>query len=778
MNLKNMFLGSTMVAGALATSGCGGSGSSAGSTPPPASAAPAPLPNPSPTPTPVTTPAPAPAAPRPNINYDTGEYRNSVGAVSMNAITAYQAGATGNGVVAGIVDTGIDLESQEFGDRLLAASRNVAGGASVDDVSGHGTAVAFTLAGRRNDTGSHGVAFDAQLFVARGDTPGSCMQEMAGSASDGCLFSESAIAAGVDAARNAGARVINLSLGGDAAGNQVRQALARATAAGIIVVISAGNDGKADPDGFSLPALDAAVSKGLIIIAGSVDSSDRISNFSNRAGTGAAHYLTAVGEGVRAPGAEGMPLLWSGTSFSAPQIAGAVALLAQAFPNLTGKQIVELLFRTARDAGAAGIDSVYGNGVLDLTEAFRPQGTMAVAGTGATASTSVNATLSAPMGDAMTGSLQTLILDSYDRAFTMEIGGTVRSAAPRTMLASALTDGYRTLGAGNGRIGIAVTVAPGASDTAWQPLSLGIDEATRARGMAASIATRLSENLSFAIATSQSGTALAAGLAGASQPAFLIAADPTQSSGFAAAADVSAAIRRTFGQWGVSAAMERGSALDRAPEPMEAARGRWDRYGYYRSTLAVDRAFGAVRTSAALTRLDESESVLGAHFNGSLGGARAVTWFADIGARADLGDGWSLGASARQGWTRASLTAGIAGGGAIRTTGYAFDIGRRDVAVAGDRLALRISQPLRVASGGLDLSLPVAWDYKSSSVSAFRVQRLNLAPQGREVDAELGYARPLGEGQVSGNVFYRRDPGNIAALSDDYGVALRFSTGF
>ena len=58
------------------------------------------------------------------------------------------------------------------------------------------------------------------------------------------------------------------------------------------------------------------------------------------------------------------------------------------------------------------------------------------------------------------------------------------------------------------------------------------------------------------------------------------------------------------------------------------------------------------------------------------------------------------------------------------------------------------------------------------------MQRLNLAPQGREVDAELGYARPLGEGQVSGNVFYRRDPGNIAALSDDYGVALRFSTGF
>jgi len=43
-------------------------------------------------------------------------------------------------------------------------------------------------------------------------------------------------------------------------------------------------------------------------------------------------------------------------------------LLAQAFPNLTGAQIVDLLLRSARDVGAAGTDPVYGRGVLDIGE--------------------------------------------------------------------------------------------------------------------------------------------------------------------------------------------------------------------------------------------------------------------------------------------------------------------------------------------------------------------------------------------------------------------------
>ncbi|MBW4330009.1 S8 family serine peptidase [Stakelama sp. CBK3Z-3] len=697
----------------------------------------------------------------------------------MNALAAYQAGATGSGVIAGVIDTGIDTDSAQFGNRVLSASLNVAGGSTIEDEDGHGTAVAFTLAGGRDGQTlpGQGVAFDASLLVVRADTPASCAAESDDDGGD-CSFLDSNIAKGLDAARAAGARVVNLSLGGDAPGARMKQAIADATAAGIILVMSAGNDGEANPNGFTDPALDPSLSNGLIIIAGSVNSSDTISSFSNRAGASAAHYLTAVGEGVLAPGLDGTTYRWAGTSFSAPQISGAIALLAQAFPNLTGKQIVDLLFRTARDAGESGVDSVYGNGVLDLTEAFQPQGTMSVAGTDAVASMDVNATLSAPMGDAATGALETVALDRYDRAYTLDLAGTIRNSGPQTMLAAALGAGRRTLGVDAGATGIAVTIAPGMSNSGYEPLGLAQSDMRAARGIAASVSTQLGKHLSFAIATSQSGTALAAGLAGQAQPAFLIADDPTRVAGFAADIDAAAAIRQVFGEWGVTAAAERGSALDRANEAIEAARGRWDRYDYNRTTLAIDRAVGPVRASAAITRLDESDTVLGAHFEGSLGGASATSWFADLSARADLGEGWSAGASMRRGWTRAHLNAAIAGDGTIRTSGFAVDIGRRDAWTRGDRIALRLSQPLRVSSGGIDLTLPANWDYDSESVDAFRTQRLNLAPRGREVNAELGYTRPWIGGTVSSNFFYRRDPGNIATLPDDYGMALRFSVDF
>ncbi|RYD87345.1 MAG: peptidase S8, partial [Sphingomonadales bacterium] len=344
----------------------------------------------------------------------------------MNALVAYNRGGTGSGVKVGVIDSGIDLQSAEFGDcsggigtgtcRIAGASTTTAGNMSIDDEGGHGTAVAFTIAGRRNGAGTHGVAFDAQLIVVRADTPGTCLSKDSGDEDSGCSFGDNAIARGLDVAREGGARVVNISLGGDPPNANLIAALDRATAAGVVIIISAGNDGPgaANPDPFTSPATDPAVSRGLIIIAGSVGDDDTISSFSNRAGSSAQVFLAAVGERVRAPDQNDTPFFWSGTSFSAPQIAGAVALLAQAFPNLTGTQIVQLLLTTARDAGATGADPVYGRGILDLTRAFQPVGATSLAGSRAPTSANFNAALSAPMGDAGQGPLGVVVLDGFD----------------------------------------------------------------------------------------------------------------------------------------------------------------------------------------------------------------------------------------------------------------------------------------------------------------------------------------------------------------------------
>jgi hypothetical protein len=763
---KASLLGALAFGTSLLLAGCGGGGTGGiNTTPtPPSSPTPPPLPTPAPSPTPTPTPS----------SYDTSEYRATVGAVSMHALAAYTVGATGKGIDVGVIDSGIDLQSQEFGSRISSASQDVAGNTSIDDEGGHGTAVAFTLAGRRNDAGTHGVAFDATLIVLRADSPGTCATETTEDEDSPCKFGTDAITRGVDAARAAGAKVVNISLGGSAMPQSLKDAIGRATTAGLVVVIAAGNDGSADPDPFTNVASETQA-RNQVIIAGSVGAGDAISTFSDRAGSGAAHFLTAVGENVRAPDQTDTAYLWSGTSFAAPQISGAVALLAQAFPNLTGAQIVDILFKSARDAGTPGVDAVYGNGVLDLTRAFQPLGGTTVAGSKATVSTTGNATLSAPMGDAVQGELGAVILDGYSRAFAIDLAKTIARRSPERSLGGALQSNFRTVALAQGGMTVSMTLAPRPNgDVALDRTSLSRTDATSARAIAGMVTQRLGSTLSFGFGFAQGSGALGAQLSGQSEPAFLIA--NTGGMGFDSSTRASSAMRQSIAGFGFTAGIENGDVLSQRDGDLR-LRDRWQRSGYNRASLAIDRRFGGLSTIVSATRMDERDTVLGARFDAALGATRAATWFVDTKARFNAGNGWSLGGSMRQGWTRAAVRGGLSGDGLVRTNAFAADIGK-DGVLGHDSLGLRVAQPLRVARGGIDLGLPTYFDYTSNTVTDWTTQRLNLAPQGRELDVELRYGVPAFGGGLDTNLFWRRDPGNFAALPNDYGMAMRYSLGF
>ncbi len=757
---------------AMLLAGCGGGGG-VGNTPTPPTAE---IPTPTATPAPVPTATPSPTPPPPTTtNYDTTEYRATVGAVSMNALAAYRRGATGAGVSIGIIDSGIDLQSEEFAGRLSPASTDVGGNSGLDDEDGHGTAVAFTAAGRRNGAGTHGVAFEATVVALRADRPGSCATAIEDNEATGCKFGSDAIARGVDAARAAGAKVINMSLGGTTMPATLQNAIARATAAGIVIVISAGNDGAENPDAFTQVANNAAIARGQVIIAGSVGSGDAISSFSDRAGTGAAYYLTAVGERVRAPDETGSVFLWSGTSFAAPQIAGAVALLAQAFPNLSGAQIVQILYASARDVGASGVDPVYGNGVLDLSRAFQPLGTSTVAGSTAAVSLAVNATLSAPMGDARPGGLGAVILDGYDRAFAIDLAQTIDRAAPPRALLGALRFRGRQVAATVGTTSVAMTLAPRIGGAvSVEPTRLTGRDAGMARAIAGTVTQALGSTLSFGFGFAQGAGTLTAQLAGRREPAFLVAMAPGV--GIDGTARASSAVRRQFGRLGLTAAMESGRMATRRRDVAPGA-DPYLRSGFDRAALSLDRRWGPLALHLTGSRLDERDTLLGARFGTGLGATRATTWFADLDARIEAGDGWTLGGSLRRGWSEARVRHGIDGTGLVRTAAFAADLGK-DGVFGADSIGLRIAQPLRVTTGGLDLRLPTLWDYATASVATWATQRLNLAPDGREIDVEARYARPFGPGTIQTNLFWRRDPGNIAALPADYGMALRYGFGF
>lgn len=80
--------------------------------------------------------------------------------------------------------------------------------------------------------------------------------------------------------------------------------------------------------------------------------------------------VSAPGTNVRSSGSSTGYTSLTGTSMAAPHVAGSVALLKQTFPNLTGKQILEALYYTARDLGTAGEDNTYGMGLIDVYAAY------------------------------------------------------------------------------------------------------------------------------------------------------------------------------------------------------------------------------------------------------------------------------------------------------------------------------------------------------------------------------------------------------------------------
>lgn len=96
-----------------------------------------------------------------------------------------------------------------------------------------------------------------------------------------------------------------------------------------------------------------------------------LADFSNACGITKEYCITAPGTNLNTDKSN-RPL--NGTSFAAPIVSGAIAVIRQAFPYMTATQITQLLFETARDIGETGIDEVYGRGMLDMERATRPVG--------------------------------------------------------------------------------------------------------------------------------------------------------------------------------------------------------------------------------------------------------------------------------------------------------------------------------------------------------------------------------------------------------------------
>lgn len=755
----------------ISLSACGG-----GSTPSPAPI-PAPTPAPTPSPTPSPTPMPTPTPPAPVVNYNTSEYRASTGGSFHGALTAYQAGASGSGITVGVVDSGISNKTGEFDGRISAHSADFAGNSNYEDVTGHGTAVSAVIAAGRNDQRIMGMAWGSTIMALRTDDQSDCDD-------DGCTHSTTSIANAIDHAREKGARVINVSLGGGAAPNYLLQAVRRATQAGIIIVISAGNNAGGEapmvaPDGLAQSFANPTYSNGLVIIATSVNDNDTVSSFSAGVQGFENSSLAALGNRVRAFDHTGTELLYSGTSFAAPQIAGAAALLADAFPNLSSQQIVELLLSKARDVGAPGADARYGVGILDVAAAFAPVGALTLAGTATPLAAFAPSTLSAPMGDASPMAFDAVALDDYRRAYRVDMTPDFERPTNRRSFISALDVAQRHVRFGTVALGLSLNIRDAQEKISTRdPLAFTHADEDRTRLLSGTFDAKLSSTARVMLGLRAGISSLERRLSNRPTPSFIMAdhgfdadhADMQVSSAVAIAQETMPGLTVTGG-------FERGDMVAAGHRRAMSQAESWRETPYRAASLSVGLDRGMFGVTAGTTVLDETASMLGARFSPNYGAQSARSLFARVGTHMALPGKISLSANWQRGWTEAAPGGALRDGGRLVSQRWSVDVARQNLFSRSDIIGLRISQPLRVIASRFNLSLPQSWDWERE-IATDAIVPLNLVPQGRQRDYELSYGQAIGPGWLGANLFLREQGGNIAAMPDELGMALRWSVGF
>ncbi|MGB8360649.1 MAG: S8 family serine peptidase [Acidimicrobiia bacterium] len=279
--------------------------------------------------------------------------------------------STGQGVVVAIIDTGVSQGGEDLDCHTFVYPYNAitetAGASAAEDDNGHGTHVAGTVAQcTNNGIGVTGIAYDAQLMPVK----------VLDAGGTGLV---SSIAQGVDWAREHGADVINLSLGGCCASSVLTDAIDAAHDAGIVIVAAAGNSGSGS---IPFPA-----SHPDVIAVGAVDYNRDRTFYSNG---GSALELVAPGgdnsqdangdghvDGVLQETFEldGMTKTFGyyflqGTSMATPHVTGAVALMLSLRPEASPQIIRSVLDSTAQDLGAPGFDTSYGHGLLQIGDAL------------------------------------------------------------------------------------------------------------------------------------------------------------------------------------------------------------------------------------------------------------------------------------------------------------------------------------------------------------------------------------------------------------------------
>lgn len=306
-------------------------------------------------------------------------------------------------VVVAVLDTGVDVEHPDLQGRIWRNAAEVAengrdddANGCIDDVQGcafvsdpvsgcdeahdgevgddlgHGTFVAGIIAANGGNEGMVGVARNVTVMPVR-------VLDCAGGGTS------MSVAQGILYAAKNGADVINISLGGNQNADIMREAVRVATDEfGVLIVAASGNTGEA---GVAYPA---RYEKVLAVGAASIANADKVAAFST---SGPEVDIVAIGERIigTVPATSCETFLpcvggqayasGSGTSFSAPQVAGLAALILSRRPGLPPAAVHELIRNTAVAVPEGNRRDWAGEGRIDMAASLAPQFRLGVPGT-------------------------------------------------------------------------------------------------------------------------------------------------------------------------------------------------------------------------------------------------------------------------------------------------------------------------------------------------------------------------------------------------------------
>lgn len=717
------------------------------------------------------------------------EYDNSTGLAQLKAAEGYarRSGGRpgGQGVRIAIIDSGIDASHPDLGN-LSGTSWSAGGEDLVND--DHATFVAGIAAATRtqsdNPDDMHGMAYRATLVNIQASRPSETAANGFVSFSTGDLVDAVRAASGLANGTSAvESDILNLSLGAfansDSTFASLRNAMRDAADDGKIMVIAAGNQGLDEPIYPAAYADDDEIA-GHAIVVGNLTSSNEAASSSNLCGNTRDYCLFAPGTNVQSTLSDGAYGSGSGTSFAAPYVAGAAAVVKAAFPGISSQDVVDRLLLTASDLGDPGVDDTYGRGLLDLETAMAPVGPTGfpIGRTvrGATIPVEPSA-LRLGRGMVLSAGAKALLgramaVDEMGFPFPVDLAQDVEASRRDLRLSSFIDDGGRSVAAA-GPAEATISAFVSETDLARQSDAFSLT----------SFARRTEDEgvvpLSFAAEVTDRATVFAS-LEGSGGPRFGLAAGLLERRGTVLQT------RDLLSPYHGLASASSGGGLAFSP-----ADGTEIAVSAFTSTAEPDEPQRSLQQIEVMQDVGD-----GAAFRIGLGFIQEEGQFAGGSTRGVFGDessarsrfltlSWLGSLTGDIDWfttySRGRSSIGSSEGALIgnwsdaQSEAFGAGLVIRDLAREADGLTLSVGQPLRQMRARATIALPVARKPDGSVVTA--KERVDFAPKAREITTEIGYRMPLDDGDdhdIRAAGFLRIHPDHDRTRDPEAGFGLAY----